>query len=145
MNSLFTFATIVKPEYTDHPLDPQKTDRCSEMAYIRVKIILHISNNSVVWAGFRPVVVDRWTLFEGGRYCLTVYSTSNKSDKTILSQLYLIAELPCRYSSQSIPNTAKSNVLSHFFPTIHIFKNTMLQQPDFSCFPNTNILVWFAN
>ena len=66
MNSLFTFATIVKPEYTDHPLDPPKTDRCSEMAYIRVEIILHISNNSVVWAGFRPVAET------GGRYSKVV-------------------------------------------------------------------------
>ncbi len=144
MNSLFTFATIVKPEYTDHPQDPPKTDRCSEMAYIRVEIILHISNNSVVWAGFRPVVVDRWTLFEGGRYCLTVYSTSNKSDKTILSQLYLIAELPCRYSLFSYSKHCQIKRVITLF-CYNIFKNTMFQQPDFSCFPNTNILVWFAN
>ncbi len=65
-NMLFT--NTVKPVYNGHPQEPQKSGRCTEGGCCSEVAPKYQENFEWVHLGrgFRPVVVDRWSLFRGG-------------------------------------------------------------------------------
>ena len=49
------FSNTVKPEYNNHPLGTYETGRCSFFK----SGPYYISSNTIILAGFKPIVVDK--------------------------------------------------------------------------------------